>query len=664
MLKKINIASLMLAGVFALTPAAGMPAVYAAQDTKTQETKAQETKTQEKQTTAGKETESQAPAETEAPAETASMAEQVQGALKSIPNSAVFLVRVGYEFSDGSFDEWARGSGVAVNDTAMLTSAYLADPKNGLYRDILATQRTETYRQIGISLTNESNTLENVRMIITDTSGNEIAYGDVVSKNGMAVVTLSKTRSAYATMITDEEYMPADSDMVMIKAADNGNEKCTIVESVGSVSGVKDNTSFNCKITGAGLSYYGAPVINENGELIGMVSYGSDELVSFPVSSIKAFLSENGIRFITTGQLEENAKTEEESRTQEELQNAEVKKADATALENAIAAAEALDRSEYKTGGLETLDAAVKNGKDLLETGTYTQAEIDASAKAITDAMDGLQTKGVKDKAFGLLTGGKLKTILPVAGGIIFLAILLRMLKNLKKQAAEETEEEVQEPDTDYSVDLNRSGDLEEYAEEEEERPVRPKDERPAAGGRRRGNRFTRQEDEFEDIPDDEGLDITDRKTSRKRVRREDQPGLTYAESDEDKVSVLKDGQDDDDDDDGSAGTTVLSAGMPYLIRKDNGRRIDIAHDSFVLGKERSKVDYCISGNKTVSRTHCRIRKIGGECYIEDLKSMNFTFLNGKQLPEYQAALLRDGDSIRLSNVEFEFHTKEDEENA
>ena len=93
-----------------------------------------------------------------------------------------------------------------------------------------------------------------------------------------------------------------------------------------------------------------------------------------------------------------------------------------------------------------------------------------------------------------------------------------------------------------------------------------------------------------------------------------------------------------------------------YLIRLSNGKRIPISKKDFVIGKEKGKVDYCISGEPTVSRVHALIRNIGGKYYIEDQASTNYTYYEGKQIPEYKAVYLEDGRRFKLSDVEFEFH--------
>lgn len=108
---------------------------------------------------------------------------------------------------------------------------------------------------------------------------------------------------------------------------------------------------------------------------------------------------------------------------------------------------------------------------------------------------------------------------------------------------------------------------------------------------------------------------------------------------------------------DGAGETTVLgkqSTGF-FIVRKNNGEKINVNKPEFVIGKERRRVDYCISDNNSVSRAHAKIRVRAGRCYISDLGSTNCTFVNGSKLSPNQEVILSKGDKIKISDEEFEF---------
>jgi pSer/pThr/pTyr-binding forkhead associated (FHA) protein len=52
-----------------------------------------------------------------------------------------------------------------------------------------------------------------------------------------------------------------------------------------------------------------------------------------------------------------------------------------------------------------------------------------------------------------------------------------------------------------------------------------------------------------------------------------------------------------------------------------------------------------------VSRRHARIIRRGNDFFLEDLNSMNGTFLNRNKLPAHTPVSFQDGDEIRLGNL-------------
>lgn len=54
---------------------------------------------------------------------------------------------------------------------------------------------------------------------------------------------------------------------------------------------------------------------------------------------------------------------------------------------------------------------------------------------------------------------------------------------------------------------------------------------------------------------------------------------------------------------------------------------------------------------KGVSRRHARILKREGTVVVEDLGSINGTFINGKRLAPYLPEMLNDGDSLQLGRL-------------
>lgn len=104
-------------------------------------------------------------------------------------------------------------------------------------------------------------------------------------------------------------------------------------------------------------------------------------------------------------------------------------------------------------------------------------------------------------------------------------------------------------------------------------------------------------------------------------------------------------------------GEAMAASIQPYLRRISNNEKILLSKPTFRIGKERSYVDYCISGNATVSRSHADIVGRDGQFFIVDNNSTNHTYVNGEMIPSSTEIPLSHGTRIRLSNEEFEFLT-------
>lgn len=108
----------------------------------------------------------------------------------------------------------------------------------------------------------------------------------------------------------------------------------------------------------------------------------------------------------------------------------------------------------------------------------------------------------------------------------------------------------------------------------------------------------------------------------------------------------------------GAGETSVLGGanqGKATLTRIKTNETVDIVKQLFRVGKERNKVDFCITNNNSVSRIHADIVFKNGQYYIIDNNSTNYTFLNGQMVPAKQEVALSDGDRIKFAEEEFVF---------
>lgn len=126
--------------------------------------------------------------------------------------------------------------------------------------------------------------------------------------------------------------------------------------------------------------------------------------------------------------------------------------------------------------------------------------------------------------------------------------------------------------------------------------------------------------------------------------------------------------EDDDDEatrllseDDYEEGTALLDEKIadvhyPTLSRVLTGETISINKPVFRIGKERSYVDYFVSNNIAVSRSHADIITRGNKYFVKDLNSKNHTYINNQELPVQYEVEIYDGDRLKLANEEFVFH--------
>ena len=91
------------------------------------------------------------------------------------------------------------------------------------------------------------------------------------------------------------------------------------------------------------------------------------------------------------------------------------------------------------------------------------------------------------------------------------------------------------------------------------------------------------------------------------------------------------------------------------LVRIKTGENINLNRSEFTIGKDKTKVNYCISGDSSISRVHAKITVSGGEYMVSDMRSTNGTFVNGMKVEPGRPVPLKIGDKVVFSEEEFEF---------
>lgn len=147
----------------------------------------------------------------------------------------------------------------------------------------------------------------------------------------------------------------------------------------------------------------------------------------------------------------------------------------------------------------------------------------------------------------------------------------------------------------------------------------------------------------------------------------EDEPtGLLIEENDDEATGLLNEEVDDEAtgllvEDEEATGLLIEDEPeiiYPTLYRILTNESILINKPVFRIGKERSYVDYFVSNNIVVSRSHADIITRGTQYYIKDLNSKNHTYVNNVSIPAQTEIEIYDGDHIKLGNEEFIFNNQ------
>lgn len=99
----------------------------------------------------------------------------------------------------------------------------------------------------------------------------------------------------------------------------------------------------------------------------------------------------------------------------------------------------------------------------------------------------------------------------------------------------------------------------------------------------------------------------------------------------------------------------VASCKFPTLIRTLTEEVIRIDKPVFRIGKEENCVDYIVTNNISISRSHADVISRGGKYFVFDLRSKNKSYINNRVLPAEHEVEIFNGDVLKLANEEFLF---------
>lgn len=344
----------------------------------------------------------------------------------------------------------------------------------------------------------------------------------------------------------------------------------------------------------------GGPLVSSQGEVLGVNTMGVDDtyFYSLQISEVTSVLDALGITYRNAEETAEAAEPTPEPAPEEAAPEPtpEPVEANKANLRTELDLAEGMleEADAYTADSVAALEAAAAAGQTVMDDAAAAQADVDAAAAALTSARSTMEEAGGVNM---LLIIGIVCAVIAV---LIIVIVIVLVSGNKKKP---------------MPVSANGNGGA--IPPQPPVAPVRRTEPQPAGGQPTVPQNFA---------------------------------GFSSEGSGE--TSVLNQG---------SGETSVLGGGAPQisavLNRLKNGEKIQINKQLFKIGKERVRVDYCIPDNSSISRVHAQIVFKNGSYYIMDMKSTNYTYVNGNKVVPEQEMKLNTGDKIRLADEEFEFRS-------
>lgn len=161
-------------------------------------------------------------------------------------------------------------------------------------------------------------------------------------------------------------------------------------------------------------------------------------------------------------------------------------------------------------------------------------------------------------------------------------------------------------------------------------------------------------DDDLTDILTEEGEEATG------LLEEDEATGLLYEEDEAtgllEEATGLTSDESNDEEVTGLLIENNASVKFPTLFRILTNETIIVNKPVYRIGKERSYVDYFVTNNIAVSRSHADIITRGSKFFIKDLNSKNHTYINDQELPIMFEVEIHDGDRLKLGNEEFVFN--------
>ena len=515
------------------------------------------------------------------------------------------VVQVNVHFDDGSAKPptLIYGSGFLVNDNTIVTCAHVLTVDTAAVAKALNTTEAEVSKRIKYSVTVGKDVTVPAKLVNSSIEDDWAVITIDKPINGTTPLKLRRTSTLKQTEPVWAIGFP--DDIALMKNLNKYTSEDTSVRD-GAITDISDMQNiFSSAVSeyvvhniGITTGFSGGPLVDEQGNVIGINqgSYRPNKQTEWVYLSVA--LNDDVLN--TIGNFADltivDAEAPAEEPTEEETETAEQEPAPAAVvkddLEKAYNDAAALKEEDYSKETYTEFKTALENAKATMDNTNATQEDVDSALSALNDAQGKLAKK----------TGLDMKWIIIIAAAVVVIAavIIIIVVVTSKKKKQQKAANKI---------------------------PSAGPKTVPMGGQQPQG--FTPPQ------PPQQPQGFT--------------PVSPVAPAnDAGETTVLS----------ADAGeTTILSQNINggTLVSAKTGEKVKINTAEFTIGRERSKVNYCISGNTSVGRTHAKIVTRNGQSYLVDMKATNGTFVNGVKCTPMEEVLLKNGDKIAFSNEEYTY---------